>query len=43
VFDDLVAEQYRLETILSEMTDEAWLAASGADGWTVCDVVLHLA
>jgi uncharacterized protein (TIGR03084 family) len=43
VFDDLVAEQYRLESILVCFDDAAWRAESGAPGWTVADVVLHLA
>ena len=43
IFDDLEAEQDRLEDILGGLDDEQWTAASGADGWTVCDVVLHLA
>jgi uncharacterized protein (TIGR03084 family) len=43
IFDDLVAEQDRIETILAELGDEAWLGPSGAAGWTIADVVLHLA
>jgi uncharacterized protein (TIGR03084 family) len=43
VFDDLAAEQDRLEGILIRFTDEEWLSESGAAGWTVADVVLHLA
>jgi uncharacterized protein (TIGR03084 family) len=43
IFDDLVAEEDRLEAILSGLDDEAWDAQSGAVGWTVADVVLHLA
>jgi uncharacterized protein (TIGR03084 family) len=43
IFDDLVAEQDRLEAILAGLTDDAWAAESGAAGWTVTDVVLHLA
>ena len=43
IFDDLEAEQDRLEDILSGLGDGQWMAASGAAGWTVCDVVLHLA
>jgi len=43
VYDDLAAEQERLESILASL-DEAQLASpSGAEGWTVADVVLHLA
>ena len=43
IFDDLEAEQDRLEDILASLDDAQWAAASGAAGWTVCDVVLHLA
>jgi uncharacterized protein (TIGR03084 family) len=43
LFDDLEAEQDRLEDILSSLGDAQWTAASAAAGWTVCDVVLHLA
>jgi uncharacterized protein (TIGR03084 family) len=43
VLDDLLAEQDRLEAILSGLAEEAWQSASGAAGWTVTDVVLHLA
>jgi uncharacterized protein (TIGR03084 family) len=43
IFDDLEAEQDRLEGILADLDDARWMTASGADGWTVCDVVLHLA
>jgi uncharacterized protein (TIGR03084 family) len=43
IFDDLVAEQERLETILSGLPADAWLVESGAPGWTITDVVLHLA
>jgi uncharacterized protein (TIGR03084 family) len=43
VFDDLDAEEDRLEAILAGLDDAAWLAPSGAAGWRVVDVVLHLA
>src|SRR5215469_5331685 len=43
IFDDLEAEQDRLERILSGLDGAQWEAESGAAGWTVCDVVLHLA
>jgi uncharacterized protein (TIGR03084 family) len=43
VFDDLVAEQDRLETLLAGLDDAAWRSPSGAPGWSVADVVLHLA
>jgi uncharacterized protein (TIGR03084 family) len=43
VFDDLAAEQDRLEAILGGLAEAQWLSPSGAAGWTVADVVLHLA
>lgn len=43
VFEDLEAEEDRLETILEDLTDEAWHHESAAAGWCVTDVVLHLA
>jgi uncharacterized protein (TIGR03084 family) len=43
IFDDLSAEQDRLSHILSGLTEEQWLSESGASGWTIADVVLHLA
>ena len=43
VVDDYVAEAARLEDILRGLSEAQWLARSGADGWSVADVVLHLA
>ena len=43
ILDDLVAEEERLEDILAGLSAEQWLAESGAAGWSVADVVLHLA
>ena len=43
VVDDLVTETMRLEGVLDVLTDAQWLTESGADGWPVADVVLHLA
>jgi uncharacterized protein (TIGR03084 family) len=43
VVDDLVAEAMRLESILGLLTEAQWLTESAADGWSVADVVLHLA
>jgi len=43
IFDDLEAEQDRLEKILAGLGDEQWAAPSAAAGWSVADVVLHLA
>src|ERR1700722_12541228 len=43
VFDDLSAEQERLADILDGLDEAQWASASGAAGWTIADVVLHLA
>jgi uncharacterized protein (TIGR03084 family) len=43
VFDDLAAEQDRLHRILSGLDEAQWTSPSGAAGWTIADVVLHLA
>jgi uncharacterized protein (TIGR03084 family) len=43
IFDDLGAEQDRLEEILAGLSGGQWAAPSAADGWSVTDVVLHLA
>jgi len=43
IFDDLLAEQDRLEQILLGLDETQWASPSGADGWSVTDVVLHLA
>lgn len=43
VIDDLVAEQDWLEAILLGLTDAQWLSESAAAGWSIADVVLHLA
>jgi uncharacterized protein (TIGR03084 family) len=43
VLADLAAEEERLESLLSGLSDEQWAAASGAPGWTITDVVIHLA
>ncbi|MEV4348741.1 maleylpyruvate isomerase family mycothiol-dependent enzyme [Actinoplanes sp. NPDC049596] len=42
-FDDLEAEQEALDAVLSRLSPAAWLTPSAAPGWTVADVVLHLA
>ncbi|HEX4091746.1 MAG TPA: maleylpyruvate isomerase family mycothiol-dependent enzyme [Trebonia sp.] len=41
--DDFVAEALRLQGVLGLLTQAQWQAASQADGWSVADVVLHLA
>lgn len=43
VIDDFVAETVRLQGILGLLTPAQWQAESGAGGWSVADVVLHLA
>jgi uncharacterized protein (TIGR03084 family) len=43
VLDDLAAEQERLEGILGGLDETQWASPSGAAGWTITDVVLHLA
>jgi uncharacterized protein (TIGR03084 family) len=41
--DDLAAEQQRLEAILRPLSAADWAAPSAATGWSIADVVLHLA
>jgi uncharacterized protein (TIGR03083 family) len=43
VFDDLEAEQDRLAAILAGLSGAQWARGSAAPGWTVRDVVVHLA
>jgi uncharacterized protein (TIGR03084 family) len=43
ILDDLQAEQDRLQDILQGLDEAQWTSPSGAPGWTVADVVLHLA
>src|SRR6185437_3442454 len=43
IFDDLEAEQDRLHGILAGLDEDQWMAESLAAGWSVTDVVLHLA
>ena len=43
VLADLVDEYERLEAILATFTAEQWTTPSGTPGWSVGDVVLHLA
>jgi uncharacterized protein (TIGR03084 family) len=43
IFEDLAAEQDRLEHILAGLDEAQWMSASAAAGWTVTDTVLHLA
>jgi uncharacterized protein (TIGR03084 family) len=43
IFADLEAELDRLEAILANLDDAAWRSPSSAAGWSVADVMLHLA
>jgi uncharacterized protein (TIGR03084 family) len=43
IFDDLEAEQDRLESLLTGLDMAAWTSPSAAPGWSITDVVLHLA
>ena len=43
VIDDLAAEQAAIDRMLAGIDDATWDAPSGAPGWSVADVVLHLA
>ena len=43
VFEALEAQTDRLDEILSSLTDEQWAAESLCPGWSISDVVLHLA
>lgn len=43
IFDDLEAEQDRLHGILAGLDEAQWMTESSAAGWSVTDVVLHLA
>ncbi|HVF21114.1 MAG TPA: maleylpyruvate isomerase family mycothiol-dependent enzyme [Mycobacteriales bacterium] len=43
VYDDVEAELDRLDLILGRLTDPQWKSASAAPGWSIADVVLHLA
>jgi uncharacterized protein (TIGR03084 family) len=43
IFADLAAEQDRIEELLAGLSDRDWATPSAAAGWTVADVVLHLA
>src|SRR4051794_7716986 len=40
---DLKAEYGRIDAILAALDADGWAMPSLAEGWTVCDVVLHLA
>ncbi|MGI5282287.1 maleylpyruvate isomerase family mycothiol-dependent enzyme [Nonomuraea polychroma] len=43
IFDDLAAEYRQVDAVLESLTPEQWAHPSAAAGWTVSDVVLHLA
>jgi uncharacterized protein (TIGR03084 family) len=41
--DDLAIEQERLDALLAQLTPTQWSSPSAAAGWSIADVVLHLA
>lgn len=43
VLDDLIAETDRIASILGRLDDAGWATPSLCAGWSICDVVLHLA
>ncbi|MGH3243185.1 MAG: maleylpyruvate isomerase family mycothiol-dependent enzyme [Spirillospora sp.] len=43
IFDDLGEEYRRLDAVLGALTPDQWARPSDAEGWSVFDVVLHLA
>jgi uncharacterized protein (TIGR03084 family) len=43
IFDDVHAEYEQLDAVLATLTPAQWSHPSAAEGWTVSDVVLHLA
>jgi uncharacterized protein (TIGR03084 family) len=43
VFTDLEAELAQMEAMLDRLTPDQWLSPSVAAGWSIADVVLHLA
>ena len=43
VIDDLEAEHEQFAGLLSSLSPAEWTADSAAAGWSVADVVLHLA
>ena len=43
IFDDLERELAQLESMLESLTADQWASPSSAIGWSVADVVLHLA
>ena len=43
IFDDLAAEYDRLDGIFATLSEAEWASPSAAAGWSVVDVLLHLA
>lgn len=43
VIEDLAAEHDQIDALLTKLSPADWLTPSAAAGWTIADVVLHLA
>ena len=43
VFEDFAAETARLDQLLGRLTDQQWASPSACPGWSIADVVVHLA
>ena len=43
IIEDLLAEQARIESILDHLSEADWAGPSLCAGWSISDVVLHLA
>ena len=43
VLDDLVAQQAELAGLLASLDDDGWARPSRCAGWSIADVVLHIA
>ncbi|MFD0854008.1 DinB family protein, partial [Actinomadura adrarensis] len=43
IFEDLKDEYRQLHDVLTALTPDQWARPSACEGWTVSDVVLHLA
>ena len=43
MLDDLVAQQAELAGLLASLDDDGWARPSRCAGWSIADVVLHIA